>query len=172
MANGNALMPTVGEQPEKKLYNYLPFVDDLDRQKIAAAFLGPEAAGQQSQFQRAGFYDALAEAQRVGRGIAGQQQSLADILAARARGEGGPSLAELQLQQTLEANRRAAAGQLAAIGRSINPALAQRLLLQQQAQLGQQTAGQAALLRAKEQLASQEQLAGVLGQMRSAEGQQ
>lgn len=169
MANGNPLMPTTGEQPEKQFYNYLPFFDDLDRQKIAAAFLDQAAAGQQSQFQRAGFYDALAEAQRVGRGIAGQQQSLADILAARARGEGGPSLAELQLQQTLEANRRAAAGSLAAAGRGINPALAQRLLLQQQSTLGQQAGGQAAILRAQEQLAAQQALGQQLGAMRGAE---
>ena len=168
MANGNPLMPTTGEQPEKRFYNYLPFFDDLDRQMIAAAFLDQAAAGQQSQFQRAGFYDALAEAQRVGRGIAGQQQSLADILAARARGE-GTSLAELQLQQTLEANRRAAAGALSAAGRGINPALAQRLLLQQQSTLGQQAAGQGAILRAQEQLAAQQALGQQLGTMSGAE---
>jgi hypothetical protein len=172
MANGNqpsGLMPATGVQPEKEWYNYLPFVDEKNRQEIAAAFLGPEAAGQQSQFQRAGFYDYLRQAAEAGRGIAGQQQSLADILAARARGEGGPSLAEMQLQQTLEQNRRAAAGALAGAGRGINPALAQRLLLQQQSTLGQQAAGQGAILRAQEQLAAQQALGQQLAGMRGAE---
>jgi hypothetical protein len=172
MANGNqpsGLMPTTGSQPEKNVLNYLPFFDDLDRQKIAAAFLGPEAAGQQSTFREQDFYSALAEAQRTGRGIAGQQQSLADVLRARAEGRGGPSLAELQLQQTLEQNRRAAAGAIAGAGRGINPALAQRLLLQQQSTLGQQAAGQGAILRAQEQLAAQQALGQQLGGMRGAE---
>jgi len=166
VAARRALMPTTGQAPEEGTFDFLT---GGDRQKIIAALLGPRAAGQQSTFTEAQFYDFLNQAQQAGRGIAGQQQSLADLLAARARGEGGPSLAELQLQQTLEANRRAAAGALSAAGRGINPALAQRLLLQQQSTLGQQAAGQAAILRAQEQLAAQQALGQQLGAMRGAE---
>lgn len=155
-----------GTTPEE---GYFDFLTGGDRQKIVGAFLGQGAAGQQSQFERAGFYDALRQAQETGRGIAGQQQALADILRARAEGRGGPSLAELQLQQTLEQNRAAQAGALAAAGRGMNPALAQRLLLQQGSQMAQQAAGQGALLRANEQLAAQQALAGQLSGMRGAE---
>lgn len=165
-ATNRGVTPTTGQAPEEGFFDFLT---GGDRQKIIAAFLGREAAGQQSTFDEAAFYDYLRQAQQAGRGIAGQQQSLADILAARARGEGGPSLAELQLQQTLEANRRAAAGALSAAGRGINPALAQRLLLQQQSTLGQQAAGQGAILRAQEQLAAQQALGQQLGAMRGAE---
>ena len=146
-----------------------PFAADVGRQKIGAAMVGPQAAGQQSGFNQAGFYDAFGEARGAGRQVAGQQQSLAQALADRAAGKGGPSIAEMQLQRTLEANKRAAAGALAGAGRGINPALAQRLLLQQQAGLSQEAAGQGSLLRAQEQLAAQNALAGVLGQMRGAE---
>jgi len=171
MANGTpaqGLMPQQGVRPEKNWYDFLL---GGTRQDITAAMLDAAAAGQQSTFDRAGFYDALAEAQRAGRNIAGQQQALADVLRARAEGRGGPSLAELQLQQSLEANRAAAAGALAGAGRGINPALAQRLLLQQQSTLGQQAAGQGAVLRAQEQLAAQQALGQQLSGMRGAEGQ-
>jgi hypothetical protein len=164
----SGLNPQRGMTPEKHWYD---FITGGDRQDIVAALLDASAAGKQSTFRGYGFYDALAEAQRTGRGIAGQQQALADILRARAEGRGGPSLAELQLQQTLEQNRAAQAGALAAAGRGMNPALAQRLLLQQGATLGQQAAGQGAILRAQEQLAAQAALGQQLGQMRGAEGQ-
>lgn len=164
----SGLTPQRGMTPEKHWYD---FITGGDRQDIVAALLSRDAAGQASQFRNYGFYDALAEAQRTGRGIAGQQQALADILRARAEGRGGPSLAELQLQQTLEQNRAAQAGALAAAGRGMNPALAQRLLLQQGATMGQQAAGQGALLRAQEQLAAQAALGQQLGQMRGAEAQ-
>lgn len=128
-------------------------------------FQSPTISGEAGATQFQG--DSLLEAQMAGRGIAGQQQSLADMLAARARGE-GTSIAEMQLQQALEANRRAAAGSLAAT-RGMNPAAAQRLLLQQQATLGQTAAGQGAILRAQEQLAAQQALGQQLGGMRGAE---
>lgn len=168
---GNApsgYMPATGQTPEKNWYD---FFTGGERQDIVAAMLGQGAAGTQSQFDRGGFYDALRQAQITGRGIGYQQQALADALRARAEGRGGPSLAELQLQQTLEANRKAAAGAIAGAGRGINPAAAQRLLLQQQSTLGQQAAGQGAILRAQEQLAAQQALGAQLGQMRGAEGQ-
>lgn len=167
MANGTGAPSylTAGETPESY---FGESIFGPTRQRVSAAFLDPSVAGQMSDFERANFYNYLREAATAGRGIAGQQQGLADMLAARARGE-GPSVAEMQLQQTLEANRRAAAGALAAAGRSMNPALAQRLLLQQQSTLGQQAGGQAAILRAQEQLAAQQALGAQLGQMRGAE---
>lgn len=116
---------------------------------------------------RQNFYQALQEALGVGRGIAGQQQTLADMLAARARGE-GTSVAELQLQRAAEENARRAAGALAGV-RGMNPALARRLLLQQQSRIAQETAGQGALLRAQEQQAAQQALGTQLAGMRQAE---
>lgn len=162
----SGLNPQRGMTPEKHWYDFLT---GGDRQDIVAALLGREAAGTQSTFRNYGFYDALRQAQEAGRNIAGQQQGLADILRARAEGRGGPSLAELQLQQTLEQNRAAQAGALAAAGRSMNPAAAQRLLLQQGATMGQQAAGQGAILRAQEQLAAQTALGQQLAGMRGAE---
>lgn len=94
-------------------------------------------------------------------GARGQQQTLADMLMARARGE-GQSIAELQLQRTLEQNQKAAAGALAGV-RGMNPALAQRLLLNQRAEMSQQAAGQGALLRAQEQQQAQALLGQQLG---------
>lgn len=167
MANGTNAPSylTAGETPESY---FGESIFGPTRQRVSAAFLDPSVAGQMSDFERANFYNYLREAAAAGRGVAGQQQSLADMLAARARGE-GPSIAEMQLQQTLEANRRAAAGALSAAGRSMNPALAQRLLLQQQSTLGQQAAGQGALLRAQEQLGAQQALGAQLAAMRGSE---
>lgn len=152
---------------------------DLDRDLLDKAgdfFLGtgrqivtaPMLSDQVAQMNRYGFYGDLANAQVAGRNIAGQQQSLADALAARANGQGGPSIAEMQLQQTLAQNQKNAAGALAGV-RGLNPAAAQRLLLQQQATMGQQAAGQGALLRAQEQLAAQQEYGNQLAQMRGAE---
>jgi len=140
-----------------------------DSTPINAYYLDPTAAGSQSQFQTADFYDYLRQAQQQGQNIYGQQQGLADILLARSQGRGTPSLAQLQLQQSLEQNKRDAAGALAAAGRSINPALAQRLLLNQQSQLQGKTAGDAAMLRAKEQLDAQAAYANQLANMRNSE---
>lgn len=174
-AEGDVVKPEVSYAgaPEgagdEGIRSIMPFVADVGRQKIGAAMVGPQAAGTKSGFNTAGFYDAFGEARGAGRQVAGQQQGLANALLARSEGRGGPSIAEMQLQRTLEANKRAAAGALAGAGRGINPALAQRLLLQQQAGLSQEAAGQGALLRAQEQLAAQNALAGVLGQMRGAE---
>lgn len=120
-----------------------------------------------TEIDRQNFFQAVQEALGVGRGLAGQQQDLASQLAARARGE-GTSIAELQLQRTAEENARRASGALRGV-RGINPALAQRLLLQQQAKIQQQTAADAALLRAKEQQAAQQLLGTQLAGMRGSE---
>jgi hypothetical protein len=131
--------------------------------------MDPNAVGKMTEFERAQFYDYMKRAQEAGVNVGAQQQSLADALLARSQGRGGPSLAELQLQQTLAQQKQDIAGNLAAAGRGINPALARRILIQQQAQAAQGTAGQAAILRAKEQLDAQNALAAQLGNMRAAE---
>lgn len=94
-----------------------------------------------------------------------QQASLADAILARARGEGGPSLAELQLRQATDRNAAQAAGAIGSI-RGMNPGAAARLILNQQAGMNQQAAGQAALLRAQEQQSAQALGAQALGGMR------
>ena len=134
-----------------------------------AFFLDPAFAGNMTELEKADFYDYMRQAQGQGQNIYGQQQSLADALLARSQGRGGPSLAELQLGQTLDTNRRDVARRLAGAGRGINPALAQRLLMQEQARLNQTAAGQSAILRAQEQLAAQTALGNQLAQMRGAE---
>jgi len=142
-----------------------------ERQKFEANLINPAAVGRMSEFEKAAYYDYLRQAQAASQAAGRQQQSLADVLRARAEGRGGPSVAELQLRQSMEQNARDAAGRLAAAGRGINPALAQRLLLRQQADISQQSAGQASILRAQEQQAAEAALGNVLGNMRTAEGQ-
>jgi hypothetical protein len=122
-----------------------------------------------SEFERAQYLEYLKKAQEAGLNVGAQQQSLADALLARSEGRGGPSVAELQLQRTLSQNQQALAGEIAGAGRSINPALARTLLIQQQAKAAQQAAGEGALLRAKEQAEAQNSLASQLTAMRTAE---
>ena len=140
-----------------------------DPTDITAYYMDPSAAGTTTGINEADYYSYLQQAANRGTNIYGQQQTLAQALADRAAGRGGPSLAELQLGQSLEQNKRDAAGALAAAGRGINPALAQRILMQQRSQLQGQTAGQAAILRAQEQQAAQTALANQLTNMRGAE---
>lgn len=162
IAAGQPLATNVGMKTEQGFFN------DTTT-PITAYYLDPASAGQQSTYNTSDFYGNADYARMTGRQIGGQQQSLADVLRARSEGRGGPSLAELQLAQTLEQNKRDAAGALQAAGRTINPALAQRLLMQQRANLNQQAAGQAAITRAGEQQAAQTALANQLAQMRGAE---
>lgn len=88
--------------------------------------------------------------------VQAQQQALANMLSGQAAG-GGPNPAQAQFQQNAAQNA-AQAG--AAIGsqKGINPALAARLIMQQQAAAGQGIAGQAATLRAQQQLEAQKNL--------------
>jgi hypothetical protein len=120
-------------------------------------------------FDKAAFYNDLGTSAQRSADIYGQQQGLAGALAARAAGQ-GPSLAEMQMNQSLAQNQKAAAGALAGV-RGLNPAMAQRLLLNQQAALSGQAANQGAMLRAQEQLAAQQALGAQLSSMRGAEGQ-
>lgn len=95
-----------------------------------------------------------------------QQRNLAQMLSEQAQGK-GPSVAQTQLQQGRNA-AMANAMAMQASARGGNPALAARTAQQQQAQIAQGAAGQAAQLRAQEMLAGRglyaQQLAGMRGQ--------
>lgn len=96
-------------------------------------------------------------------GIFGQQQGLVTQLGQQAAGN-GPSLAQPLLQQATDQNSNLAAGAIAS-QRGINPGLAARQILQSRAGMQQQSAQQAATLRAQEQLGAQGLQANVLGTM-------
>jgi hypothetical protein len=100
----------------------------------------------------------------------GQQQTLANALQARALGQGGPSVAELQQRRGLDAAIAAQRAQ-AASARGISPGMAARLASQGISQAQSQVAGDAAMLRANEQMAAQGQLGNVLSGMRGQDTQ-
>jgi len=87
-------------------------------------------------------------------------QQLQELAAGR-----GPSAARAQLMLAMTQNQNNMAAQ-AASARGINPALALTNALRQGSMANQNSAGQAALLRAQEQLAATGQLGTALGQMR------
>lgn len=98
-------------------------------------------------------------------GDATQQQALINYLSGQATGTGGPSAANLQLQQGLDqslAQGRSVAQSVAAS----NPIAALQAAGGAQSLLQRQTMGAAAQLRAQEQLNAQQQLGGVLSQKR------
>lgn len=93
------------------------------------------------------------------------QQDLVSALQAQSSGQ-GPSLAQMQLQQGTDQALAAQAAQ-AASARGVDPALAQRLALQNSANIQQQQAGQSGMLRLQEQQQSQNALAQALQGARS-----
>lgn len=103
---------------------------------------------------------------------AGQGQgSLAALLQQQATGQGGPTVAQQQLQSALAQNQKQAASAIAS-QRGLNPALGARLIGNQQAQAGMTAAGQSAQLRSQEMLNAQNALGNVLAQQRQgAQGQ-
>ncbi len=90
------------------------------------------------------------------------QERLAGLLEQQAMGK-GPSVAESQFRRASEQNLARMAALGAGAGRGLPGGLAQRQILQQQAQAGQEAAGQAADIRSQEMLSAREQLGGVLG---------
>lgn len=170
MANGQSAVSNVnlGTTTERPWYQF--GLGEGKQVPITGYEINPEAVGTMTELEKQNFYDYMNRAGGQGQDVYQQQAGLAATLQARAEGRGTPSLAELQLQQTLEGNRRSLAGQLAAQGRSMNPALAQKLLLSKGADLQQQSAGQGAILRAQEQIAAQGALANQLGSMATSQG--
>lgn len=97
-------------------------------------------------------------------GTIGRQNMLSDQLTAAANGQ-GPSPAQEMLKQQTSQNINTAAGQ-AASSRGVNPALAMRSAVDSASTANQGAAGQAATLKANEQIAARQQL----GQNLSATG--
>jgi len=93
-----------------------------------------------------------------------QQQALANQLTAQSQGQ-GPSLAQVTADQQRNQNMQQAAAVLGSQRGSSNPALAQRALMDAQANAGQQAAQQAVLGRTQEALAAQGQLGNTLSGM-------
>lgn len=89
-----------------------------------------------------------------------RQMQLANQLQAQTRGQ-GPSLANLQLQQAL-AQQNQQSMSMAASAPASQGALGYRAAIQANAQASQQAAATGAQMRAMEQLAAQQQLAGLL----------
>lgn len=106
--------------------------------------------------------------QALGNAQAGQM-SLAQALQQRSQGL-GPNPAQAMLQQATDRNVKQGAGIIAS-QKSINPALAQRLIAQNTAEAQQQAAGQGALMGAQQQMEAQNQLGNVYGQMGSLANQ-
>lgn len=89
------------------------------------------------------------------------QQSLVKALQAQASGTGGPSAAQAMLQTAQGQNANATASAVAS-NRSLSPAQAARIQTEAGAANQNNTAGQAAILRAQEQLSAQQQLGSVV----------
>jgi hypothetical protein len=94
-----------------------------------------------------------------------QQSQLVNQLQQQANGT-GPSVVQQQLADATAKVQNQAAGQIAST-KGINPALASRMILQNQAAQGQTAAGQAATTKAQEQLSGQQQLASALQSQRA-----
>lgn len=115
---------------------------------------------------RQNFAQAITQSQQGVNNNALNQQKLQNALLAQSQGF-GPNLGQMQLQNATGQNIKQNAGFIAS-QKGINPALAARLGAQSAAQMNQQAAGQSAMLSAQQQMANQQQLAGLYGQ----EGQQ
>lgn len=151
--------------------------DDFNRPKawheeinpFAAAYRGvtPLATGSSAAMRPEDydFFRAMQESQAQQNAARSGQQTNADAILARALGQGGPSLAEMQLRDATDRMLKQQAGAIGSL-RGQNPALQQRQMLNQAANAQQQMAGQAAMLRAQEQQAAQGLAANAFGQMR------
>lgn len=117
----------------------------------------PEAIGEQN------FAPAIQQSQAgMGNDFA-QQQAFANALLAQSQGA-GPNPALEQLKAATQQNAQQGAG-LIASQKGINPALAARMAAQNTANANQQAAGQAANMRAQQQLGAQSNLGNVYGQL-------
>lgn len=132
----------------------------------APAYNAQQANLSETDYARA-IMNAQGSAQRAeqGAGHVGYQQGmLAQDLQAQAAGQ-GPSLAQMQLMQATNQNNAMSAG-MAASQRGINPALAQRMAMQNQATMNQGAAAQSGQLRLQEQMQARQQLGDVLNAQR------
>jgi hypothetical protein len=141
--------------------------------------LGKGAVQDKFQASSPGLYDQTARRQRYAQALIDAQNRNEDTspfrnaqtglvgqLQAQAQGQ-GPSVAEQQLKAAQDQNMQQALALAASARGNVNPAMAQRVALQSQAQANQQSAQQAAVLKAQEQLQAQNQLGQLAGQGRS-----
>lgn len=121
--------------------------------------VGMNYGNQAQQRQAAHLYNeaGLAERNQIRDG----QTALARSVMDQAMGRGGPSVAEQQLQQGLDAGMRGVQSNVASM-RGVNPMMAAKMAADQSAGLTAQTNQQAGILRAQEQLAARGQAAGMM----------
>lgn len=137
-----------------------------------------DALGTSSQYeatanQAGNPYDpeTLRRAQENQAALLGQQQQLGGMLQQQAAGK-GPNPAQTQFMQNVAQNQANTQG-LIASQRGLNPALAARMGANANAASNAQAAGQAAILQQNQQIAAQQQLGGLYGQMQQGNlGQQ
>ena len=98
------------------------------------------------------------------------QQFLIDALKSRMAGE-APSVAELQLRRTRDRNVQDVMGMAGSARGGVNPALLQRQALQTGGAIGQEAAGQAAVLRAGEQAQAEQAMQAAVGTQQQVENQ-
>lgn len=130
-----------------------------------AQFMSGIAEGTMNQYQanapditRQDFQTKLADLQNRSDSIYGQQYNLAQTLMNQSNGQ-GPNPALAQLNQTTGQNAQMQGALMASQrGANANPALMARQAAMQGANVQQQAAGQAATMRAQQQLAAQQQL--------------
>lgn len=149
-----------------ELYDYLTSQGVSPDEAKRIAFQAHEAKLDQTNFadtigrSQQGAFASDARATNTG----AQQGQFADYLRGMLSGN-GPSLARMQLDEALEQNTKGAASAIAS-QRGINPALAQRLVMNRQAAANQDAAFKASQLRAQEQLGAAGMLGQALGQQR------
>jgi hypothetical protein len=151
-------------------------VNELDEREIeqarqvrlgeAARMQAARAQGAQATTEQLGPAATIATAPQ--NQFRSQQQALAASLGQAAAGTGGPSAAEATLQRATDRNMRQALS-LALGARGGNQIAALKQAQDVRAEMGQDAAQQAAILRASEQQAAQQALGGVLAGARGAD---
>lgn len=112
------------------------------------------------QGQNANYVPGIQNAMGSAQGLGNAGQGLISSLQAQ-MGGGGASVAQELLRRQTDSNNAGFASAIAS-QRGMNPGLAQKLILDQQAHAQQQSAGQGATLRAQEMLGTQGLLAGAI----------
>ena len=136
---------------------------------FAAAYRGvaPILTGQSAAMRPEdyAFAQAMAEAQAQQNAARSGQMTNAEAILARAMGQGGPSLAEMQMRQGTDRLLKQQAGLMGSI-RGQNPALTQYRIMDQAGMAQQQANADAAMLRAQEQQNAQMLAMQAYGQIR------
>ena len=172
---GGAWMGQSNYQAAPYQFNPNAFVDpnaEANRQQMlsglaqANAFQPQQVGAQTVNAQNVGA--TAVNAQGLDAANQGNQAGLIQQLQQRMLGQ-GPSVAEQQLRQTTDTQNQSALSMAASAGGGTNPALALRQAQDMQARNNQTAAGQAATLRAGEQLNTAGALTGALGQQQAGQ---